>query len=207
MVGIAGLRGIIVVTLLGWSIFLGFIFLFFILGSLALSNLRSDILLPALTGLIRIGIRNIETARKEVVNVHFRESVLLVDLLRVIFSSILGFRSLFGIIGLALVVFPVSLLDLCGGFAPFESVLEVLPLELLGGLFLSSSHGDKMFQAELQGSNATIWGIDGGLQNRRGGKKEERKKKFGEHLAAENPNRVTALSPPLGPYNSAIIPG
>ena len=176
MVGFAGLRGIIVVTLLGWSIFLGFIFLFFILGSLALSNLRSDILLPALTGLIRIGIRNIETARKEVVNVHFRESVLRVDLLRVIFSSILGFRSLFGIIGLALVVFPVSLLDLCGGFAPFESVLEVFPLEFLGGLFLSSSHGDKMLQAELQGSNATIWGIDGGLQNRRGGKKEKRKK-------------------------------
>lgn len=37
--------------------------------------------------------------------------------------------------------------------------------------------------------------------------KKRKEKKFGEHLAAENPNRVTALSPPLGPYNSAIIPG
>lgn len=37
-------------------------------------------------------------------------------------------------------------------------------------------------------------------------KKRKEKKKFGEHLAAENPNRVTALSPPLGPFKARLFP-
>jgi len=35
--------------------------------------------------------------------------------------------------------------------------------------------------------------------------RKKRKKKFGEHLAAENPKQATAFPPPLGPYNDTRL--